>query len=185
MVFESFRKATDPPPTYASSQSQNHHGCPSARSCWPGLTMAAFSPFNCPSRAVLLRRICMCIVLVLDTFVSVLSVVSGAFSFSFIPRLVIAVLHFFGEAWLLHLLGRMMGERVVFGTVYTRWHFDIFLCGLVLCEVALVGWYFGGLTKVTVDIWWGLDLGEFLALLAVAWVAWWGPLEERGWQNVV
>ena len=78
-----------------------------------------------------------------------------------------------------------MGERVLFRTVYTRWHFDIFLCGLALCEVMLIGWYFGGLTKVTADIWWGLDLSEFLALLAVAWVARMGPLEGQEWQSVV
>ena len=126
----------------------------------------------------------MCTVLTIDTFVSVLSVISGAFSFSFVPRLVLAILHFFCEAYLLHLIGRMMGERVLFGKVYTRWNFDVFLCGLALCEVMLIGWYFGGLTKVTADIWWGLNLSESLALLAVAWVARSGPLEEQGWQNM-
>ena len=121
----------------------------------------------------------MCTILTLDTFVSVLSVISRAFTFSFVPRVIVAILHFFCEAYLLHLLGRMIGERVVFGKVYTRWHFDVFLCGLALCEVMLLGWYFGGLNNVTVDIWWGLDLSEFLALLGVAWVAWLGPLDEQ------
>ena len=79
----------------------------------------------------------------------------------------------------------MTGERVVFGTAYARWHFDAFLCGMGLCELMLVGWYFGGLTRITVDIWWGLDISEFIALWIVGWVAGWGPLEEREWQIMV
>lgn len=73
----------------------------------------------------------------------------------------------------------MYGERVVFHRVFVRRDFDIFLAVLVIVEVALVGWYFGGLGRLTVNIWWGLDLLEFVALIAVGWVASWGPMEGQ------
>jgi hypothetical protein len=119
----------------------------------------------------------MCIVLGLDTFNSVLTIVSHHFAFSNIPRIILAVLFFFSEAYLLHLIGRMCGERVVFHRTFTRWHFDLFLLGLVLWSLMLVGWFFGGLNHVTVNIWWGMEILEFLALWGVGWVASWGPLE--------
>lgn len=121
----------------------------------------------------------MCVILGLDTFVSVLSILATAFHFSNIPRIIIAILHFFCSSWLLHCIGRMVGERVVFRKIYTRRDFDIFLLVLVVVELVLVGWFFGGLGRVTVNIWWSLDLCEFLALIAVGWVASWGPLEQR------
>lgn len=126
----------------------------------------------------------MCGILALDTLVSVLAIVSDAFSFSNVPRIVIGILHFFFTAYLLHLIGRMVGERVVFGKAFTRWHFDVFLCGCFLWEIMLVGWYFAGLTGLTGDVWWGLDLSELVALLGVGWVAWWGPLEGQEWSQV-
>lgn len=121
----------------------------------------------------------MCVILALDTFVSVLSIVASAFRFSIIPRIIIAVIHFFCSAWLLHCIGRMVGERIVFHKAFTRRDFDIFLGALVVLELVLVGWYFGGLRSVTVNVWWGLDLCGFVALIAVGWVASWGPLEQR------
>ncbi|KAL2052502.1 hypothetical protein ABVK25_007062 [Lepraria finkii] len=95
----------NPPPSYSSQYQPKHHSFPSARTCWPCLTIASFSLFNCPDRAILLRRLCMCIVLALDTFNSVLSIVSYHFAFSNIPRIILVVLFFFYEAYLLHLIG--------------------------------------------------------------------------------
>ncbi|KAL6716414.1 hypothetical protein ACLMJK_005981 [Lecanora helva] len=160
-------------------QQQRHHPCPSARTCWPGLTIAAFSPFNAPTREVLYRRLCMCTILGLDTFNSVLTIVASAFHFSVIPRIVIAVIHFFCSAWLLCCIGRMYGERIVLHRTFVRRDFDIFLGCLVVVELVLVGWFFGGLGRVTVNVWWGLDLFEFIALIAVGWVASWGPMEGQ------
>lgn len=121
----------------------------------------------------------MCIILGLDTFVSVLTIVASAFSFSNIPRIIIAVIHFFGSAWLLHCIGRMVGERIVSHKVFTRRDFDIFLVAMVVLELLLVGWFFGGLGRVTVNVWWTLDLCGFIALIAVGWTASWGPLEQK------
>ena len=175
-MFESITNKSIEPDT-PHPTSQRHHSCPSARTCWPGLTIASFSPFNAPSREVLYRRLCMCTILALDTFNSILSIVASAFHFSNIPRIIIAVLHFLGTAWLLHCIGRMYGERIVFGKAFVRRDFDIFLGVLVIVELVLIGWFFGGLGSVSVNAWWGLDLFEFLGLLAVGWVASWGPLE--------
>lgn len=72
-----------------------------------------------------------------------------------------------------------MGERVVFHKVFGRRDFDIFLAGLVLVELVLVGWFFGGLRRGTAGAWWGLDVAVLLALWGVGWVAWWGPLEMQ------
>ena len=74
----------------------------------------------------------------------------------------------------------MCGERVVFHKTFTRRDFDIFLAGLAVCEIVLVVWFFVRLTHLTVNIWWSLDLIEFIALFAVGWVASWGPLETLG-----
>lgn len=67
----------------------------------------------------------------------------------------------------------------MFHRAFVRRDFDIFLGVLVLVELILVGWFFGGLGRVTVNVWWGLDLFEFLALIAVGWVASWGPMEGQ------
>ena len=74
----------------------------------------------------------------------------------------------------------MCGERVVFHKTFTRQDFDIFLAGLAVCEIVLVIWFFIRLTHLTVNIWWSLDLIEFITLIAVGWVASWGPLEMQG-----
>lgn len=77
----------------------------------------------------------------------------------------------------------MVGERMVFHRCFKRRDFDVFLGGLVVVELALVGWFFGGLTKVSANVWWGVDLTAFIALVAVGWVASWGPLELREGQT--
>jgi len=141
--------------------------------------MASFSPINPPTRAHLYRRLSMIVILGLDTFVSILSILSHSFGFSIIPRILIAVLHFLCAAWFLHCIGRMYGERTVFHKVFVRRDFDIFLGGLVVVELGLVLWYFAGLTHKTAGAWWGLDIAELLALWGVGWVAWWGPLETQ------
>lgn len=129
----------------------------------------------------------MCVILALDTLVSVLTIIASAFHFSVIPRIIIAVIHFFGSAWLLHCIGRMVGERIVFHKSFTRRDFDIFLGALVVLELVLVGWYFGsrGLGWVTVNVWWTVDLCGFIALIAVGWIASWGPLEQRAGTTMV
>ena len=73
----------------------------------------------------------------------------------------------------------MYGERVVLHRTFVRRDFDIFLAMMVIVELVLVGWFFGGLSSVTANVWWGLDIFEFLALIAVGWVASWGPMEGQ------
>lgn len=168
----------DPPPNSSASD------YPRMR-FWPGLTVASFSIFNAPSNDIFLRRLSMCIILALDVWVSVLVILAHAFSFSNIPRIVLAVFDFFSTAFLLHLVGRMVGERFVLGRKITRWHFDVFLVFLLLWKVMLIGWYYGGLTRITAGIWWGLDILGFLILLLVGLVARQGPLEdEQRWNQV-
>lgn len=72
----------------------------------------------------------------------------------------------------------MVGERVVCGRGFGRTDFDVFLGVLVVVEVGLVGWFFGGLGRVGAEVWWGVDLMEFVVLVAVGWVASWGPFEQ-------
>lgn len=182
-MFESFNMQTtssDPPPSsYTISQGL------SLRDFLPSVTIASFSPFNCPNTAVTLRRICMCGVLGLDTFTSILSVITHALHFSVIPRIILTVIHFFFSAWCLSCIGRATGERVFVHRVVTRWHFDVFLLGCLAWEVMLVGWYFGGLTAVTANVWWSLGLLELLAIWFMGWLAWYGPLESQGeWSQV-
>lgn len=52
----------------------------------------------------------------------------------------------------------------MFHRTFTRRHFDLFLLGSALWNLMLVGWFFGGLIHVTVNVWWGMDIFEFLAL---------------------
>lgn len=49
----------------------------------------------------------------------------------------------------------------------------------------LVGWYFGGLTITTANVWWGLGLWEMLTIWFMGWLAWSGPLESQSqWSQV-
>ena len=66
---------------------------PTARSCWPGLTIASFSLYT-SERDVLLRHICMIGTLSLHTLISILVIVAVAFRFSIISRIILAVLGF-------------------------------------------------------------------------------------------
>ena len=182
MAFFLAHKALD-----ANNQSSPDHSGSGTRRIvfWPGLTIASFSPLNCPSNDILVRRLGMCAILALDTFVSVLCVAAKVFSFSFIPRLILAVLSFVSTAWLLHLVGRMIGERIIFRRTFTRWHFDICLLVLFLWNIALVGWFFGGLTRKTADVWWSLDILQWFLLLTFGLMAWYGPLEgQLEWNQV-
>lgn len=143
------------------------------------LIIASFSPFNPPSREHLYRRIATITILGLDTFVEVISIFPHGFSFSVIPLIVLAVFHFLCAVWLLHCIGRMVGERIVLNKVLVRRDFDVFLGGLVVVELVLVGGHFGGLTHNVAGAWWGLGIAELLALWGVGSVAWLGPLEMQ------
>ena len=181
-MFESFNRQTtssDPPPSHSASRGLT------IRDCLPSVTIASFSPFNCPDTATTLRRICMCGVLGLDTFTSILSIVTHALQFSVIPRIILTVVHFFFSAWCLSQIGRATGERIFMHLSVTRWHFDVFLLGCLAWEIMLVGWYFGGLNSTTANVWWGLGLFELLAIWFMGWLAWSGPLESPGqWSQV-
>ena len=182
-MFEMFNKQTtssDPPPS-----SWSRSPGLSLRDFLPKVTIASFWPLGCANAAITIRRTCMCGVLGLDTFTRILSIITHTLHFSVIPRIILAILHFFFFAWCLSCIGRMVGERVFMHRVITRWHFDVFLLGCLAWEIMLVGWYFGGLTSVTASAWWGLGILELVAMWFVGWLAWSGPLEEQGdWSQV-
>jgi hypothetical protein len=59
--------------TIHTSSRQDGRMCPNARACWPGVTLEAFSPFNCDGNTpMLVRRLCMSGVLAVRTGISLL-----------------------------------------------------------------------------------------------------------------
>ena len=71
---------TRPPSSKAASQGL------SLRDCIPSVMIASFSPFDYSNTAVTLRHLCMCGVLGLDTFTSILNIITHALDFSVIPQ---------------------------------------------------------------------------------------------------
>jgi hypothetical protein len=91
---------TEIPPVYPRNVHTMHESRPQkSRSCWPGLTLKSFNPFNTGGdKVVLCRRICMITILIIRTVESALSIVTSTWARSvagYIVGIVVSVLAFF------------------------------------------------------------------------------------------
>ena len=139
------------------------------------MTIASYSLNTGGDKELLLRRACMIAILAIRTASTVVVIIFNPLSVG-VVSIIIGVLGFFFVAYFLHLIGSMVGERKVFGKYFTKWHFDAFLFGTALLQVALlVAACFGFNGSVVNGLWTALGL----AIFVVAWVATWPP-ELRG-----
>lgn len=124
-------------------------------------------------------------ILAIRTAASALSIVYGGFGkiqiLNLILGILLGVLFFFFVAYWLHVIGSMRGYRTVFGTRWSRWHFDAYLAICLLIHIGLVGGVFVGLPGYAQSVCWFV-MG--LTIWGVAWVAGW-PDEEAGAAYVV
>ena len=103
-------------PPRPEGRSWKERNCPGMRTCWH-FSWDAYN-LKTSDMAVLLRRICMWIVLVLRTFLSVLAIIGDAYGgriVSMIVGIILAVIGFLFIAWCLATIGEAKGRRRVLG----------------------------------------------------------------------
>jgi hypothetical protein len=178
----------NPPPSYGpnvhtlnsspnnNTSRQDHRLCPNARACWPGITFAAFSPFNCgDDKPKLMRRLCMSGVLAIRTAISILGFFYSSWGpslGSFIISIILTVIGFFFVAWCLKEIGNMSGYRRVLGINLSRWHYDVFLLvNLVVHACILVGVVLRMPGAASGTVW----IVMWLLMFGAAWIATWPP----------
>ena len=91
----------------------------------------------------LYRRIGILVILALSTLNCLMLIFSHNFGFSIYPRIIFAVLHFLGSAWLFQRILSIVGECVILSRTFIRRNFEIALGGFLIVELALVGWFWG------------------------------------------
>ncbi|KAF2428906.1 hypothetical protein EJ08DRAFT_315286 [Tothia fuscella] len=174
----------NPPPAYpsnihtihSSSTRQDNRMCPNARTCWPGITLEAFSPFNCHGDTPkLMRRLCMSGVLAIRTGISILGIFYNAYGHGiggFIVSIILTVIGFFFVAWCLKEIGNLTGQRKVLGHLFGRWHYDIFLLFNLVVHIALLNGVFFRMPGAAYSSLW---IVMWLAMFGAAWIATWPP----------
>ena len=182
-MFNSFNKTAisfeTPPMTYPYSSEL------SLRDRLANVAIAKSSPLNGPKAAVIIRRVCMCGILGLDSSTSVLSILSLAGHSNIIPRIILSIIHLCFSAWCLIGVVQVVGERRFLLKTVTRRHFDIFLGACSSWNIVFMFGYFSGMMDITASVWWCLGLLELLAMWFMGWLAWSGPFENQGqWSQV-
>jgi len=76
-------------------------------------TLSAYNPIT-PDKAVVARRVCMILILLLRTAISILSVVVARLVWFYLGS-ILAVIGFFFVAWCLAAIGEARGQRKVLG----------------------------------------------------------------------
>ncbi|KAK7917995.1 hypothetical protein PG985_009869 [Apiospora marii] len=149
--------------------------CPNMRTCW-AFSWEAYS-LKTSDKAQLGRRICMWLILLVRTAMSILGIVRDALwghIVSVIVFSILAVLGFFFIAWCLAQIGEVRGRRRVLGLMVGRLHFDIFLA---LFGIIHLGIFIAAIfphAQVGLSVLW---LVLWAAIFAVAWIATW-PAEQ-------
>ncbi|KAJ4310186.1 hypothetical protein N0V84_011104 [Fusarium piperis] len=165
--------------TNKTSGSWKDRNCPNMRTCW-SFSWQAYD-LRMSDKKALLRRVAMCLTLVIRTFLSILGIVRnsyGSLLVSVIVGTILTILNFFFIGWCLAKIGEAEGQRRVFGKLVGRLHFDIFLgfCAvihIVLLLSAFIAWSgFGGAGLN------GTWLAMWLLIFAVAWITTWAPEED-------
>jgi len=103
-------------PARPEGHSFKDRACPNARGCW-SFSWSAFSLAR-TEPGVLLRRICMWIILVARTALSILSIIrafAGGLIVWGIIDIILGVVVFFFIAWCLAVIGEAQGRRKVLG----------------------------------------------------------------------
>lgn len=98
--------------------SWKNRNCPNMRTCW-AFSWEAYS-LNTSDKAQLCRRICMWVILLVRTAMSVLGIVRDALWGHFVSVVIfsiLAVLGFFFIAWCLAQIGQVRGRRRVLGVM--------------------------------------------------------------------
>ncbi|KUJ09853.1 uncharacterized protein LY89DRAFT_724232 [Mollisia scopiformis] len=90
-------------------------------------------------KPALFRRVACMLALVLHLPINGISILSYGISFWLFMGIVISVLNLGGVGWALWKLDTMRGERVFYGKVFQRKHFDYVILGLVI----VYGFFFG------------------------------------------
>ncbi|KAL6360677.1 hypothetical protein LRP88_06384 [Fusarium phalaenopsidis] len=153
--------------------------CPNMRTCW-SFSWRAYD-LRTSDKKALLRRITMCLTLVIRTFLSILGIVRNSYGsvlVSVIVGTILTILNFFFIGWCLAKIGEAEGQRRVFGKLVGRLHFDIFLgfCAvihIILLLSAFIAWRgFGGAGLN------GTWLAMWLLIFAAAWITTWAPEGE-------
>lgn len=182
-----------------SGGSWKARNCPNMRTCW-SFSWKAYDLRTGGDTKALLRRIAMCLALVIRTFLSILGIFRnsyGSILVSAIVGTILTILNFFFIGWCLAKIGEAEGQRRVFGKLVVsfgtqvyrlrarvdknkqgRVHFDIFLyfCAaihIVLLISAFVAWK--GLGGAGLN---GTWLAMWLLIFAVAWITTWAPEGE-------
>ncbi|KAK3939218.1 hypothetical protein QBC46DRAFT_355240 [Diplogelasinospora grovesii] len=123
-----------------------------------------------PSTRQICRRLCMWIIMLLRTFMSVLNITSNAFGqrvVSLVLGILLAIISFIYVGWCLAVIGEAQGSRRVCGVNIGRTHLDVMLVIFAISHIALfIGAFTPGLGALAfVTIWVIL----WLLVVLVAW----------------
>jgi hypothetical protein len=100
----------------AGTGSWKDRNCPNMRTCW-SFSWRAYD-LRTSDKKALLRRIAMCLTLVIRTFLSILGIVRNSYGsvlVSVIVGTILTILNFFFIGWCLAKIGEAEGQRRVFG----------------------------------------------------------------------